>query len=764
MILLGWFMGVSAFAGWNYISKNVTGNFEDSEIWEETIPPVDGNVDRKMTINGTITRNGDLNPVTVEVNDSFLVAGNYANNRWSGLILNNGAYVEIFGDLSGSAGISVAKDATLIVHGNLSSTGSSLKVNGDVIVIGDFYTSSNTQVQNNGNLIVGGDFTHNGGGLKAKEDDIYILNPDAQITGPSWSLVEKGEYGTLTDFLEDEQGSDLADLVESIGLITSGLQWLGTYSSEWNNANNWENQEVPDAASKVIITNSGIAPVIDGDVTLEKLTLNTSATLTVNPGSFLEITGDVNNKGTIILKSTNDSLASLMLPETMTKSGLVNVNLSLEANGKWYLTAPLKDQDAGKPLVEWFYPDNDADNDWVYILRDPDGDGRDNWIRVDEDGVNGYRYLQDMENVAAWYKQEKVLDYSGNVYASEVQKTFNGKGYYMIGNPYLSAIDWDNPTGWVRDGISATMWSFFDHNGERLLQTYNNSTGVYTIFPKGYDESTLSHIPPYQSVWIKAEKAIASLTVKPSARVSQSEVPLKSIAQHISYNLIRIEADNGYLLDGAVIYFNDDFLVDAGPEDSEKQFNSSASTPEVYTRINDMAYAINGLPELDTDTLEIPLSVRNRIDSEVTLKFYLEQFADGYELYLLDGETGAITNLRQQNNYVYTPVEMGDVHDRFVLCLVKVKEVATAVKDIVEESQQFDINIINQRDYALLQISPDLLQNAEANIQVLDLSGHLVKTIQTRATETHIDLPNKSGVYMLRVSAGGVVKTEKVAR
>ena len=141
MILLGWFMGVSAFAGWNYISKNVTGNFEDSEIWEETIPPVDGNVDRKMTINGTITRNGDLNPVTVEVNDSFLVAGNYANNRWSGLIINNGAYVEIFGDLSGSAGISVAKDATLIVHGNLSSTGSSLKVNGNVIVVvvvGDF--------------------------------------------------------------------------------------------------------------------------------------------------------------------------------------------------------------------------------------------------------------------------------------------------------------------------------------------------------------------------------------------------------------------------------------------------------------------------------------------------------------------------------------------------------------------------------------------------------------------------------------------------
>lgn len=556
-------------------------------------------------------------------------------------------------------------------------------------------------------------------------------------------------------------------------LFTFGLKsiedftWIGSNGTDWFNGANWEGGVVPSVANPVLIKSGMSAnnPVIPENQSAwcRRLTLDAGKTLTLKPGSSLDITEDVINNGTIVIESTNDNLASLMLPETMNQSGLVNVKLTLEANGKWYLSAPLKDPTAGKPLVEWFYPDNDATNDWVYILRDPNGDGRDTWERVGENGVNGDKNLSDMENVAAWYKQEKVLDYSGYVYESEVQKTFNGKGYYMVGNPYLTAIDWDNAEGWERDGISNTMWSFIDVNGGRVLQTYNSGTGVYTIFPEGYDESTLSHIPPYQSVWVKTEKTNARLTVKPSARVSKSEAPLKSITPNTSYNLIRIEAGNGYLIDGAVIYFNDDFSVDAGPEDSEKQFNSSTSTPEIYTRINDVAYAINGLPELDADSLDIPLSVRNRIEGEVTLKFYLERFADGYELYLIDGETGVRTNLRQQNKYVYTPADMGDDHDRFVLRFVKVSEVPTSVEEPGENTSA-TIRIVGRQTDALVKISRELLQTAQATIDVLDLNGRLIKSVKTNLTETEIDLPENSGIYLIRVEAGGTVKSEKIMR
>lgn len=556
-------------------------------------------------------------------------------------------------------------------------------------------------------------------------------------------------------------------------LFTFGLKsiedftWIGSNGTDWFDGANWEGGVVPSVANPVLIKSGMSAnnPVIPEDQSAwcSSLTIDAGKTLTLKPGSSLDITEDVINNGTIVIESTNDNLASLMLPETMNQSGLVNVKLTLEANGKWYLSAPLKDPTAGKPLVEWFYPDNDATNDWVYILRDPNGDGKDTWERVNENGVNGDPLLNDMENVAAWYKQEKVLDYSGYVYESEVQKTFNGKGYYMIGNPYLTAIDWDNAEGWERDGISNTMWSFIDVNGGRVLQTYNSGTGVYTIFPEGYDESTLSHIPPYQSVWVKTEKTNARLTVKPSARVSKSEAPLKSIAPNTSYNLIRIEAGNGYLIDGAVIYFNDDFSVDAGPEDSEKQFNSSTSTPEIYTRINDVAYAINGLPELDADSLDIPLSVRNRIEGEVTLKFYLERFADGYELYLIDGETGVRTNLRQQNKYVYTPADMGDDHDRFVLRFVKVNEVPTSVEEPGENTSA-TIRIVGRQTDALVKISRELLQTAQATIDVLDLNGRLIKSVKTNLTETEIDLPENSGIYLIRVEAGGTVKSEKIMR
>ena len=283
--------------------------------------------------------------------------------------------------------------------------------------------------------------------------------------------------------------------------------------------------------------------------------------------------------------------------------------------------------------------------------------------------------------------------------------------------------------------------------------------------PEGYNETNLSHIAPYQSVWVKTTAPTATLTVKPSARVSNSSAPLKSTsANESSYNLIRIQTNNQKMMDGTVIYFGEDFSEEAGMEDSEKQFNSSTYAAEIYTLINEDAYAINGLPLPEDDTLTIALSVRNNVEGQVTLDVNLEQFNADYDVFLEDKEIGVLINLKDSNQYVYTPALMGDDHDRFVLHLEKAQEVATAVEKVEEDNDRDGINIIGQKEYALLQISPDLLINTDATVQVLDLSGHLVSAFQTGETESRVDLPVQSGIYLLRVAVDGLVKTQKVAR
>ncbi|MGQ1888872.1 T9SS type A sorting domain-containing protein [Thermophagus sp. OGC60D27] len=750
----------------SYISyNNYTGDFESDDSWNGDMPSADGNVDKEMFINGTITRNGDLNPVDVVVNGSFIVTGNYTNNQWGGLTLKKGAYVEIFGDLTGSAGISVAKDATLIVHGNLSSTGSSLQVNGDLIVLGDFSTSSSTQVQNNGNLIVGGDFSHLGGGLKGKEDDIYILDPNAEISGPGWGVTFEEAYGTLDDFIEDEGDSDLYDLVVDLGVLSDGPRWVGNQSSDWYDEDNWENNEIPDETTLVIIDVADHYPVIEDDLIVKELKVLNEASITISEGASLEVTDDVNNAGTIILQSTNDNLASLMLPETMKQSGIVKVKLSLESNSLFYLSSPIKSSQ-----LRWFYPDGDIDNDFAYVFRDVQDNDKWQWYRVDDDYISENEELETAEAVFVKYVNGKELSLQGEVNNDEVTLSNLTEGYYLLGNPFPTAIDWEDPEGWDRDGISNTIWSWISYNGMRIVQTYNNGgdflPGIPAIIPPGYDWDNVSHIAANQAFQIKVEESDVSLTIKRSARVKNSSAPLKSASAESSSDmeLIRIQVTNDFAFDGTVLYFHETLSEEKGDEDADKKFNSSKNVPEVYTRIDEEALSINGLSQLVADTLSFPFSVRNNVEGQVTLEVNLEQFNADYDVFLEDKETGVLININDSNQYVYTPVQLGDDHDRFVLHLEKVQKVATAVEEIEEDNDWDGIHIIGQKEYALLQISPDLLINADATIQVLDLNGHLVSAYQTANTETQVDLPAQSGIYLLRVAAGGLVKTQKVAR
>lgn len=196
-----------------YITVEKQGNFEDENSWLNGNVPSDfENIDKEMTINGTITRNGNLNPVTVNVNDTLIVDGDYENNQWGGLDIKSGAKVEIFGNLNCSEAVTIAQGGILIVHGNLTSTNAGLLIKGDLVVKGDFSTDSKTQVNNSGNLIVGGDFSHLGGGLNGHSDDIYILDPNANITNPGWGIIYNGEYGDIKDFKRVEEGLTLKTL------------------------------------------------------------------------------------------------------------------------------------------------------------------------------------------------------------------------------------------------------------------------------------------------------------------------------------------------------------------------------------------------------------------------------------------------------------------------------------------------------------------------------------------------------------------------
>jgi hypothetical protein len=372
--------------------------------------------------------------------------------------------------------------------------------------------------------------------------------------------------------------------------------------------------------------------------------------------------------------------------------------------------------------------------------------------------------------VGYFYNNPKNLDYTGEVYNSDVTITPDDPGYHLVGNPFPAAIDWEDPVGWVREGYATSIWSWINAGGERVIQTYNNNgddyPGVGTLTPDVGSYDDISHIPPYQSVWMKQETSAAvPLTVKREARVKDSDAPLKSASSDdpsMTYDLLRVQAKNSHSRDGTVIYFHEIFKKGKGREDSEKRFNGSKNIPELFTRIKDEAMSINGMPPLEADAYQIPLSVRNRIEENVTLHFDAANFTDNYNIYLEDKTNGSWVNLKELNSYAYQPSEKGDNHERFIIHFEKVQSVPTDMEEALQNENAGGIKISGYEDYVLVKITEDLLETGDATIELLDMNGRLIRSLQTGEDETRISLPESSGVYVVRVQAGDRVKTGKV--
>src|SRR5690606_20772665 len=121
--------------------------------------------------------------------------------------------------------------------------------------------------------------------------------------------------------------------------------------------------------------------------------------------------------------------------------------------------------------------------------------------------------------------------------------------------------------------------------------------------------------------------------------------------------------------DGAVIYFSEGSAEGLDKGDSEKYFNDSKRIPEIYTRSGAASLAINGLPTINKEIIEIPLSTRNQVAGEVEMKFDISHFNSNHAILLEDRYNGTVVNLRSQNTYSYIAEAIGDNHDRFVLKL-----------------------------------------------------------------------------------------------
>ena len=113
-----------------------------------------------------------------------------------------------------------------------------------------------------------------------------------------------------------------------ITVNTTGT-WLGTYSTNWNDAANWPCGYIPDSIIDITIpAGTTYAPQIpaSGVGTTRNLTINAGATVTLSSGVVLNIKGNLINNGTIT--GGGSTIMNNSSAQTITGKGLVS-NLSI---------------------------------------------------------------------------------------------------------------------------------------------------------------------------------------------------------------------------------------------------------------------------------------------------------------------------------------------------------------------------------------------------------------------------------------------------
>lgn len=491
---------------------------------------------------------------------------------------------------------------------------------------------------------------------------------------------------------------------------------------------------LPDCPTCDIVVATGGQLTVDANKTYNKVTVNAGGKLTLASGSTLNapltIESDATNgTGTYVDENTGTGLPEI--------TG--TVNQAVTTGRFWYVASPVSSAastDLGTSPV-YFY--NAAASPSKYETT----------TTTLSPGV-GYAVSPSVTN----------LKFSGTLNNGTKSATiaYNGKtsdafrGYNLIGNPYPSALNWNNV--WAntanQSAVKSTVW--FNANG--TFETYNASGSV------GVPSDVKGYIPPMQGFWVLATDAASSTTYSNKTLALDNTMrshgpatgsnPLRAPQSATSENqLIRLQATNGIATDEMVLYFNSQAADTYDNYDSRKMMSSNAA--QIYTLLDGMPIVINGMNTIPYNA-EIPVAFKTVTAGEHTIKATeFSNFTSGESLLLTDKTLNRVTDL-SSSDYTFTSSVGTDVN-RFALTI---QRVSTSVEG---NNSQNSLQVVqtNGRIQILL---PSFESGAVA--YVYNNIGQIAAKSDITGTVTTMNQNLPSGVYIVKVMTGTHELTEKI--
>lgn len=526
--------------------------------------------------------------------------------------------------------------------------------------------------------------------------------------------------------------------------IRNGIGWT---------AEGWSNEVGPNTSERAVLT-VDYTTSIHGEFDMDGIKIDAGVTLTISTGTFLEINGDIENLGTVIVESG----ASILTNEgDYSGNPMTFIRNTRYTDNRYSMVGSPVKQDAGNKTnllapVVYSYDESIPYNEGTE-------DGLNRWI-----AINNVELTPGIGYAAAGKKTITIdgIPTDGDV-TLELGRTVDATtsaanhGWHLVSNPYPAALDinefittnngiqgfvalWDDPNSDIQRGTNAdylvvnSIGSVGGPNGGQFEGYIGSMQGFFVQVGEG------QHGQLQFTMDMRSSANNADANFFRTAREEMFKVKL-SLSHEESYSetLIGFREDATYGVDR---------LYDATKIRSQKAHN-------IYSTINGLPYAIQGLPI--ERNYEIPLGIDIEKAGTVTLQLSENSvLPDTYEVKIQDDVSG-ITFPIDINNSLSFDVNSGENQPRFTLLISE----KNTVLSLEHRTSKFKIYI----DDWYINIESDKI-NEDTDIRLIDVSGKLrgvYKSQKLSENKVRIPKPRVGGVYIVQFELENQIEVEKLS-
>lgn len=581
------------------------------------------------------------------------------------------------------------------------------------------------------------------GALDIKINGNVNISNDGYFNAGASNIILKGNWNNTVG----TNGFDAA--TSSITFAGSGVQTI-----------NENNHAIPGSFNNVVLAND--FSTIKSNNLFAKGTLSIAAnkTVTIGGNDFISVNGDVTNNGNLTVESDGNFAQSANSSYTG-NSIKVNRNANLKRLDYNYWSSPVKNQNlkAFSPgtLNNRFYTYNEVDDMFTVVnpTQNTFAPGKGYAIRASNDYDANAQGFVGLFNGAP---------NNGQISVSLEKK---GQGYNLVGNPYPSNLDFETLVSENSSAIARTAYFWTNVNANPAMQgseypkdgavnnyaVYNATGGVAAT--NGTAKPT-QYIKVGQGFIVQALSDGAQLTFKNSQRNITGESKFFNEAAKTAGDAkdrfwVQLSTPLNVVTTMLVGY------VPGATDGIDRDYDAKLlieGSDAVYTKLDGDKLAIQGRKAPLTKEDVVALGTNHYENGSYTLKVTEKEgvFANGQNIYLRDKAANKVVNLSEAP-YTFTAAK-GSTDNRFEIfysdaAYLGAVDAAKNALQVYRDGNEF------------------VVLNTEkiTAVQVVDMAGRLVNTLQPNSTSVRIPAAGlSSGVYILKISTGAETAVRKVIK